>query len=254
MIAVKQRRSQRILNCDFDPVTEEDVLDWAKELLTSSHRGYISTVNVAILMMMRRDERLRNFMDASTLTVADGQPIIWLSKLLGKPLPERVAGIDLCAKIATLAADNNHSIFLMGATDKILDLTEKQLLKDNPRLRIAGKCNGYFKQSQTDCRVRAVKESGADILFVAMGVPRQEYFVQENWGDLGVKLSIALGGSFDVISGEKQRAPKWMQIYGLEWCFRLLQEPRRLAMRYAITNTEFLRLSAKELLSPKKET
>jgi N-acetylglucosaminyldiphosphoundecaprenol N-acetyl-beta-D-mannosaminyltransferase len=101
---------------------------------------------------------------------------------------------------------------------------------------------------KTQTIVRGIQDSGADILFVAMGVPRQEKFLQDNWDELGVKLAIPVGGSFDIISGHKKRAPHWMQNYGLEWCFRLAQEPRRLAKRYAVTNSKFMWLSIKALL------
>lgn len=248
MTDVTQYGVRRILNCSFHAVTEETVLEWAKGLLNSGQRKYISTVNVAILMMMRKDERLTRFIENSAITVADGQPIIWLSRLLGKPLPNRIAGIDLCEKIAHLSAQNQKTLYLLGATDTVLEKTERQLLADNPSLVIAGKSNGYFDTESVEQRVTDIRNSGADILFVAMGVPRQEYFIQENWDRLGVKLTIALGGSFDVISGKTKRAPKWMQNYGLEWLFRLFQEPRRLAKRYAVTNIQFLSLSLKAII------
>ncbi len=240
-------QTQNILDCDFHSVSQKDVLQWSKDVLTRPGSQYITTVNVAILMMMRTDHRLREFIEQSAIIVADGQPIIWLSKLLGKPLPERVAGIDLCQHLAKVAVQDGQSVYLLGATDSVLAKTELKLLADNPNLIIAGRSNGYFEASEAEARAHLIKESGADILFVAMGVPRQEYFIAENLGRCGVKLCIALGGSFDVISGTTKRAPRWMQNYGLEWLFRLGQEPRRLAKRYAITNAQFLILSVKSL-------
>ncbi|MBL4853780.1 MAG: WecB/TagA/CpsF family glycosyltransferase [Robiginitomaculum sp.] len=248
MKPLNQHNSRVILNCSFHSVTEEDVLQWAKDLLDSSQRGYLTTVNVAMLMMMRTDKKLRNFIESSAMTVADGQPVIWLSKLLGRPLPQRVAGVDLCYSLARLAAQNNKSLYLLGATDAIIEHVQRRLKRNNPDLIITGKSNGYFSDCQTPNMVQRIKDSGADILYVGMGVPRQEGFIQDNWEQLGVKLAIPVGGSFDVIAGCKRRAPKWMQSFGLEWCFRLLQEPRRLAKRYAVTNTKFIWLSVKALL------
>ncbi|WP_017931115.1 WecB/TagA/CpsF family glycosyltransferase [Robiginitomaculum antarcticum] len=242
---LKKPKTQNILNCSFNAVTEQNVLQWSEGILNSPDTHYIVTVNVAILMMIRSDERLKRFIESSTVTVADGQPIIWLSRLLGNPLPERIPGIDLCQKITKIAADSGKTVYLLGATNAVLNKTERQLLADNPALIIAGKSDGYFDDHETENRVNRIRNSGADILFVAMGVPRQEYFIQENLDKLGVNLTIALGGSFDVISGITKRAPNWMQNYGLEWFFRLLQEPRRLGKRYAITNTQFLVLSIK---------
>ena len=240
-------QTQDILDCDFHMVTQHDVLKWAKTILARPSCHYITTVNVAILMMMRSDHQLRDFIKQSALTVADEQPIIWLSKLLGRPLPERIAGVDLCQRLANSAAQDGKSIYLLGATDTALAKAEQKLLLDNPSLVIAGRSNGYFEASEAETRADLIKESEADILFVAMGVPRQEYFIAENLSRCGVKLCIALGGSFDVISGMTKRAPKWMQNCGLEWLFRLGQEPQRLAKRYAITNAQFLTLSVKAL-------
>jgi len=248
MKPLNQHNPRVILNCSFHSVTEEDVLQWAKDLLGCSQRGYLTTVNVAMLMMMRTDKNLRNFIENSAMTVADGQPIIWLSKLLGRPLPKRIAGVDLCNSLARLATKNNKSLYLLGASDDIVGRVQKRLKRDNPDLIIAGISNGYFSKNQTPNIVQEIKDSGADILYVGMGVPRQEKFIQDNWEHLGVKLAIPVGGSFDVIAGYKRRAPKWMQNFGLEWCFRLLQEPRRLAKRYAVTNTKFIWLSVRAIL------
>ena len=240
-----------ILNCDFHAVTETDVMEWYLAGLSASRARYITTVNVAILMMMRKNKRLQNFVDDSDLTVADGLPIIWLSKLLRRNLPERVTGIDLCDQLSALAAQSGQSVYLLGASQKVLNKTRQQLLADHPNLTIAGTSHGYFRKNETAMQVDKINKSGADILFVAMGVPRQEYFLQENLDKLNIKLAIAVGGSFEVIAGFKKRAPLWMQEMGLEWLYRLLQEPRRLAKRYIVTNAQFLGLSCKALLLKK---
>jgi len=249
MDAIVTSASQSILDCEFDAVNNDRALAWANEAISGTATRYITTVNVAILMMMRKDARLKSFISQSDLTVADGQPIIWLSKLLRRPLPERVTGIDLCSDIAAQVALKGKSIYLLGGSDDVLKLTEKKLLAVNPELTIAGRHNGYFKAPESGAIVKDINQSKADILFVGMGVPRQEYFLQDNLSQLNVKLAIALGGSFDVISGAKQRAPIWMQKSGLEWLFRLIQEPRRLAKRYVMTNTQFLALSFKALFN-----
>ena len=237
-----------ILNCGFNAVTEAEVLQWYMGGLTARRARYITTVNVAILMMMRQNKRLQQFVDESDLTVADGLPIIWLSKLIKAPLPERVTGIDLCNKFSALAAQTGQSVYLLGASQQVVNKTRQTLLVDHPTLIIAGTSHGYFHESDAAKKVDEINKSGVDILFVAMGVPRQEYFLQDNLGRLNIKLAIAIGGSFDVIAGFKKRAPLWMQKTGLEWLFRTAQEPKRLAKRYIITNAQFLVLSFKALL------
>lgn len=239
---------QIILDCAFDVVTQDQALQWCDAALRSEKAGYITTVNVSILMMMRRDKRLKDFISGSALTVVDGLPIVWLSKFLNKVLPERVAGIDLCLKMTELAASEGKSVYLLGATDAVLHDTKRALLQQNPDLIIAGSDNGYFTDEQAVDRARAIRDSGADMVFVAMGVPRQEYFLDSYMAELGNVLAIGVGGSFDVISGQTKRAPEWVQKIGMEWFYRMIQEPKRLAKRYLVTNSTFIALSLKEIL------
>jgi len=223
-------RKYRLLNCDFDAVTEQGTVEWARSFFRSGRRGYITTVNVAILMMMRGNQRLQRFIDGSALTVCDGQPLVWLSKMLGRPLPERVAGVELVESLCRCAAEEEVGVYLLGSKPDIVADVATRLKEQNPKLNIVGVADGY------------------QLLIVAMGVPRQEEFVEEQWDNLGVNLAIPVGGSFDVIAGRKQRAPLWVQKIGFEWFFRMCQEPKRLAKRYLITNTQFLGLSAIELV------
>lgn len=241
-------RKSSILNCEFDAVTEQGTVEWARSFFRSGRRGYITTVNVAILMMMRGNRRLQRFIDGSALTVCDGQPLIWLSKLLGRPLPERVAGVELVESLCRCAAEEEAGVYLLGSKADIVADVAAKLKEQNPNLKLVGVANGYFGPDQAAERAAAVRESGAKLLIVAMGVPRQEQFVEEQWDNLGVNLAIPVGGSFDVIAGRKQRAPLWVQKIGFEWFFRMCQEPKRLAKRYLVTNTQFLSLAAIELL------
>lgn len=240
--------SHNILNCRFDAVDEAGAANWAREILRSGRRGTISTVNVAILMMMRSDARLKRYIDDSGLIVADGQPLIWLSKLIGKPLPERVAGVELVHELVNVASEEKSGIYLMGAKQDIVEDVARKLTEQSPDAQIVGIQDGYFTQDESAARAQAIRESGAKLLIVAMGVPRQEQFLQDHWEDLNVQLAIGVGGSFDVIAGRTKRAPQWMQTVGLEWFFRMSQEPKRLAKRYFITNTQFIWLSGWTLL------
>ena len=240
--------SHNILNCRFDAVNDAGAAQWARETLRSGKRGHISTVNVAILMMMRSDPRLKQYIDDSGLIVADGQPLIWLSKLLRKPLPERVAGVELVHELVNVASQENAGIYLMGATQDIVEDVAKKLSEQTSNAQFVGVQDGYFSHEESKARAQAIRESGAKLLIVAMGVPRQEQFLQDHWEELNVQLAIGVGGSFDVIAGRTKRAPQWMQTVGLEWFFRMSQEPRRLAKRYFITNSQFIWLSGWALL------
>ena len=199
-------------------------------------------------MMMRSDPRLKQYIDDSGLIVADGQPLIWLSKLLRKPLPERVAGVELVHELVNVASQENAGIYLMGATQDIVEDVAKKLSEQTSNAQFVGVQDGYVSHEESKARAQAIRESGAKLLIVAMGVPRQEQFLQDHWEELNVQLAIGVGGSFDVIAGRTKRAPQWMQTVGLEWFFRMSQEPRRLAKRYFITNSQFIWLSGWALL------
>lgn len=244
--AIEQQEQQvtagrvQILHGQFDAVTTAETVNWAMQLIRSGQRGYLCTVNVAILMMMQSDNRLRDFIEKAALIVADGKPIVWVSRWLARSLPERVTGIDLIDALAARAEQDGLGIYFLGATPEIIAATVASVQAKYPRLNICGFDDGYFALDQASDRVKAVRESGAQILFVGMGVPRQEQFLEENWAELGVNLAIGVGGSFDVIAGLRSRAPVWVQEVGLEWLYRLIQEPRRLWKRYLVTNSQFI--------------
>ena len=230
----------RILNCKFDSVTYEDAFQVARRCLTGGKRGHFTTVNVAILMTLRTNRRLRRFVDRSLLTVADGQPIVWLSRLLGNPLPQRVTGVDLIEGLCRTAAQTNSSVYFLGSKDKIVRQMVKRFQQRIPSLVVAGFHDGYFPAADAAQRVDEIRQSGAALLLVGLGAPKQEAFIEDHWEQLGVQLAIPIGGAFDMLSGDKPRAPTWMHACGLEWLWRLKLEPRRLAGRYFSTGTSFI--------------
>uniref|UniRef100_A0A9E7ZNA4 WecB/TagA/CpsF family glycosyltransferase n=1 Tax=Bosea sp. NBC_00436 TaxID=2969620 RepID=A0A9E7ZNA4_9HYPH len=242
------RRSQ-ILNGRFDRLTADQTVEELIRAVRAGERGILSTVNVAILMMMRSSPRLQRFVDSSRWTVADGQPLVWASHLWQQPLPERVAGIDLIDKLCARAVEEGIGVYFLGAEASILRATVGVLQNRHRGLDVRGYADGYFGPGQAEARARAVAESGAKLLFVAMGVPRQEYFIEEQWKNLGAQVVIGVGGSFDVIAGLRRRAPVFMQRAGLEWAYRLAQEPRRLFKRYLVTNSQFVGLISWSALS-----
>jgi N-acetylglucosaminyldiphosphoundecaprenol N-acetyl-beta-D-mannosaminyltransferase len=246
-ITIKQIQ---VLNGRFDALTLPQTVEAIFQLLQAGRRGWLCTVNVAILMMMRSDARLQNFVDQAELSVADGQPIVWFSPFFGKRLPERVTGIDLIEAICRRASINGKKIYLLGATDDVASGAVQQLRSRHPGLNVEW-ANGYFSNTEACARADQIRASGADILFVAMGVPRQEHFIEDQWERLGVGMAIGVGGSLDVLSGLRRRAPAWVQQVGMEWLFRLVQEPRRLLVRYATTNSQFLWLAVRALLRKK---
>ncbi len=229
----------RLLNAHFDPLTLPQTVDAIFRLLGTRQRGWLCTVNVAILMMMRTDARLQSFVDRAALVVADGQPLVWCSRWLGRPLPERVTGVDLIDALCERAAREGARVYLLGATEEIAAKVAQRLQGLHPGLQVEY-ADGYFTEDEASARADRIRAGGADILFVGMGVPRQENFLEEQWDRLGVGMAIGVGGSFDVLAGLHSRAPLWMQKAGMEWFFRLVQEPRRLFTRYLTTNSRFV--------------
>jgi N-acetylglucosaminyldiphosphoundecaprenol N-acetyl-beta-D-mannosaminyltransferase len=237
----------RLLNGWFHPFTLGQTVDAAMDLVESNRRGYLCTVNVAILMTMRGDAWLKRFVDRAAITVADGVPLVWASRALRRPVPERVAGVELVTSICESAAARGFPVYLLGARREVVESLAARLREQFPALELAGYDDGYFGAEEAGARAEAIAASGARVLFVAMGMPRQERFIEEWWERLGVDFAIGVGGSFDVLAGLRKRAPALVQKIGFEWAYRLVQEPRRLFTRYLVTNSQFLYCFAREV-------
>jgi len=205
-----------------------------------------ASVNAAKLVALREDARLRRAVFDCDLVTADGQSVVWASRLLGDPLPERVAGIDLMARLVEAAEEHGYRVFFLGATPGVLARAVAELRARHPRLHVAGARDGYFRPDEESAVREEIRAAAPDILFVAMGSPRKEHWVAAA-PDLDVGFAMGVGGSLDVIAGHVRRAPRLVQRLGLEWLFRLAQEPRRLVRRYVTTNTRFLLLLTREL-------
>jgi len=237
-----------ILNGHFDPLTSCETVDAVFDALHAGQRGWLCTVNVATLMTMRKDRTLQSFVDRALWVVADGQPLVWCAPLFGGRLPERVAGIDLIDLLCRRAVAEGKGIYLLGAKPRLVRNAMEALRRRHPGLRVDGS-DGYFSAAESSARADAIRASGASLLFVGMGSPRQEAFIAEHWERLGAGVAIGVGGSFDVLGGARYRAHPWIGNAGLEWLVRLAQEPRRLFPRYLATNSMFCLLIANTLLT-----
>ena len=241
-----------LLNGTFDDYTFERTVETAVDLLRSGRRGWICTVNVAILMQMRSDPELDAYAHEAAIAVADGQPLIWASRLRGARLPERVPGIELVGALCEQSIQHGHGVYFLGARQEILARAVEALCSRHPGLDVRGQHCGYFEDDEAEGIADRIRESGAAILFVGMGVPRQERFIRQHWARLGVSTAIGVGGSFDVFAGARRRAPRWMQNIGCEWVFRMMQEPLRLGPRYFVTNLQFAGCLVADLFRPSR--
>ncbi|WP_320171909.1 WecB/TagA/CpsF family glycosyltransferase [Maridesulfovibrio sp.] len=195
-------------------------------------------VNVAKLVNMGRDATLRESVESCDIINIDGMGVVWGAKFLGLAVPERVAGFDLFHELLQRAALEGESVFLLGARQEIVERAAARLEQRFTGLKIAGIHHGYFWDDE-EAVVEKIAGSGAGMLFVAISSPKKENFINR-WKDrLGVKFVMGVGGTFDIVAGKSKRAPLLMQKCGLEWLYRLLQEPGRMWKRYLYTNTVF---------------
>jgi N-acetylglucosaminyldiphosphoundecaprenol N-acetyl-beta-D-mannosaminyltransferase len=232
----------------------EEVMERVDEAIASRQRLRIGVVNAAKIVEMTRNPSLCEDVLSSDLVLADGASVVWAGRLLGRPLPERLAGIDLMFRILQHGDERGYSVFCLGATEDILQEAVSRIAADYPGVRIAGARHGYYTDQQEASLAAEIDAAHPDVLFVAMSSPRKERFLAR-WGDrLDVCVWHGVGGSFDVLAGKVRRAPPTWQRLGLEWLYRVLQEPGRLWKRYLVTNTVFCTMVLRELLDPKRRT
>jgi N-acetylglucosaminyldiphosphoundecaprenol N-acetyl-beta-D-mannosaminyltransferase len=238
-----------ILGCSIDRLHLADTVSEVEQVIATRNFTQHMSINAAKLVAMHHDPKLSGIVDACGLVNADGQSVVWASRLLGDPLPERVAGIDLMEALLALAEKRGYRVYFLGARADVLALAVQRLREKYPALDVAGTRDGYYAEEESADVAAEIRASRADILFVAMSSPRKEYFLGEYGEDLGVPFVMGVGGSVDVAAGLTRRAPLIWQRLGVEWLFRLLQEPRRMFRRYAVTNARFLLLVGRALLT-----
>jgi len=240
-------RRIELLSTRIDNLSMQETLFLVDAKIKAKESLHHSVVNAGKIVAMHSDVQLRESVNSADLINADGQAVIWASKLLGKPLKERVAGIDLMENLVELAHQKNYKIYCLGAKEEVVSkVVSHYKEKYSPKI-IAGYRNGYFTKEEEPKVAKEIAESGANILFVAINTPKKENFLYENRETLKVvNFIMGVGGSFDVVSGLVKRAPLWMQRSGLEWFYRLIQEPKRMWKRYLIGNSKFIFLILKE--------
>ena len=236
-----------LMGCFIDNLSMEETLRRIAAFIVSGRPHQHVVVNVDKLVKAQRDPELRRVINDCALINADGMPVVWASRLLGKPLKERVAGIDLFEALMRRASGEGWRVFLLGAREEIISRVCSLYGHRYPGLVIAGHRNGYWSADEEAAVVRQIEEARPDILFVAISSPKKEEFLGRYQKQMRVPFAMGVGGTFDVAAGLVKRAPTWMQRAGLEWFFRFLQEPRRMFRRYFIDDIAFFGLLLREL-------
>lgn len=234
------RHRVNLLGATVDAITQKQTVELVDEYIRLKEPLHLIGVNADKVNMMRRNPDFLALVNECGIINADGASLVLASKVLGEALPERVAGIDLMGALVRNAAHKGYRVFLLGAKETVVQKTAKALLDSNPSLKIAGLQDGYFKKKEWSLIYERMASTKPDIVFVGITSPMKEQlvtFFQHKGSDA---VFMGVGGSFDVISGEIARAPKWMQNCNLEWLFRVIKEPRRLFKRYLVGNGKFI--------------
>ena len=241
-----------ILNTTIDVLNTSDTIKLVEEYINRKEPLHLMGVNADKINELNQNERLKQIVNSCGIINADGTSVIKAGAYLGKPLPERVAGIDLMQSLVRLSAEKGYSVYLLGARQEVVEKTASVLIKQFPNLIISGIHNGYFKENDWSNISDEIKKLHPDLVFVGITSPMKEYLIEFLQDDGNDSVFMGVGGSFDVISGNIPRAPLWMQNHGLEWLFRVMQEPRRLFKRYFFGNMIFIKAVWKEKHSNQK--
>ena len=230
-----------ILNTYVNAISMEDTIKEVEKIIDDGKPIQHVVINALKVNLMNQDKELQRIVNSCPLINADGASIVWAAKKLGIPLKERVTGIDLFLNLVKLAAGKGKKVYLFGAKEEVIVKVKKIFEEQYPSLQIVGYRNGYFTEADEPKIVKDMAESGADMMFVAFSSPKKEYWVNKYLNNLNIPFVMGVGGSFDVVAGVTDRAPVWMQKYGLEWFYRFIQEPRRMWKRYIIGNAQFVK-------------
>jgi len=229
-----------LLHTPVDILSFDETVARAEHAMQSGEQCVHVALNAAKFVKMRDDAELRRDVLRADVIGIDGVAISWALKTLGQPGAPRVSGVDLMVALLKLSAEKDYHPFILGARQEMLENAIEAAKLRWPSLKIAGSRNGYFTTEEEKSVVNHIKNSRAHCLFIAMPTPHKERFLAKYAKQLGVPFIMGVGGSVDVLAGHVKRAPAWMQKAGLEWFFRLLQEPRKMFWRYASTNIRFI--------------
>ncbi|WP_443669678.1 WecB/TagA/CpsF family glycosyltransferase [Holdemanella porci] len=235
------------MNTTIDNLTMNETLIEIDKLIRLNECAYVVTPNVDHIVQLERDEELKRVYENASLILADGKPLIWISKFYKTPIKEKISGSDLFPKVCDLAAKKGFTMYLLGAAEGVAAKAAKNLMQKYKGLNIVGTYSppfGFEKDKKELDRIKQqIQKVHPDILIVGLGCPKQEKFMYHHCKELGVPISFGLGASIDFEAGNIKRAPKWMSEHGLEWLYRITQDPKRLAKRYLVDDMKIFSLA-----------
>jgi len=240
-------RQERVdfLGLPIDNLSMDETVEKIETIINERRICQHVVINALKTVQAYGDEKMRDIINECDLINADGQAVVWASRILGTPLKERVAGVDLMQRLIVEAASKGWRVYCLGATNEVNSSVLRIYKARYPNLQIFGH-HGYFSAKEEPTIVDSIRNSKADILLLGISSPMKEVFINKYLQQMAVPFCMGVGGSFDIVAGKTQRAPVWMQQSGLEWLYRVYQEPGRMWKRYATTNSLFLYLVFKE--------
>ncbi len=224
-----------ILGVPIHPFKMGEAVAVLEDSIKNGKQAFVVTANAEIIMMCQQDDEYKNIVSKSAeIVLPDGAGAVWAGRHLGYEIPERVAGFDLYCQLLEQAAKKGYKVYFFGGSPGIAEAAKKKSEELYPGVTVVGCRNGYFKEEESAAIIKEVNTSGADILFAALGAPKQEKWLERYRNQLEPKVLMGIGGSFDVFAGKMERAPKWMQDASLEWLFRLYKQPSRFMRMMAL--------------------
>lgn len=239
----------RLMNTEIDNLTMDETLDAIDSLIKEDNCSYVVTPNVDHIVQLEKDEELKRVYENASLILTDGKPLIWISNWYKTPIKEKISGSDLFPRVCDLAAKKGYTMYLLGAAEGVADKAAKNLMNKYKGLNIVGTYSppfGFEKDKLELKKIeRQIQEVHPDILIVGLGCPKQEKYMYHHCKELDVPISFGLGASIDFEAGNIKRAPRWMSEHGLEWLYRITQDPERLAKRYLVDDMKIIRIARK---------
>lgn len=242
-------KRMRFMNTYVDNVTQEEAIQHIEMCIKNRTIGHVITPNVDQIVRIENDEYFREICSNAELLLVDGHPLMWIAKWYGTPIREKICGSDLVPLLCEIAAKKGYRVFLLGAAEGVAAKAARILQETYAGLQIAGTYSppyGFEKdQKEIDHINEMLLDSHADLLFVGMGVPKQDIFIYENMHKYRIPMSFSIGATIDFIAGEQKRAPRWMTDHGLEWIYRLFSDPKRMFRRYILNDMKIIKLAWK---------
>lgn len=240
---------QSLLNTYVNSVNMEETIDAIEKMISDRKKSYIVPINVDVVMQIENDPKLKEIVDKADLVLVDGQPLVWIARWHKKPVKAKISGSDLIPELCKVAAKRGYSIFIIGGADGVAEIAKTNLEKQFIGIQIVGTYAPPFGFEKDDNELEKINlminQKKPDILIACLGCPKQEKWIYDNYQKYNANVSICAGATVDFLAGNVKRAPKWMSNHGLEWLFRITQDPKRLIKRYFIDDVKIISLICK---------